>query len=59
MDIYVKPAAGRLVREPVSKRPLPEKGAWVAKNAFWTRRIKDGDVSVTQPPAAPAAKEKE
>lgn len=41
--IFVKPAAGKNVRRPGGGL-LPQDGARVEKDAFWSRRIKDGSV---------------
>lgn len=41
----VKPAPGRAVRDPQQKyRMLSEQGGEVPDNAFWQRRLRDGDV---------------
>jgi hypothetical protein len=41
----VKPAIpGAMVRDPVTKMPLPADGAEVQENSFWIRRLRDGDV---------------
>ncbi len=53
--MFVKPAAGRTVRDPVKGTFLPEEGAEVAESMFWNRRIRDGDV-ITVDTSAPAAK---
>lgn len=43
--IFVKPAPGMKQRMPDNARAfLPEEGAEVERNAFWLRRIADGDV---------------
>lgn len=42
--MFVKPMAGRAVRDPVKGTFLPESGAEVPDNAFWHRRLQDGDV---------------
>jgi hypothetical protein len=42
--IYVRPAPGRRVRDPVSGQVLDAAGAWVADSSFWQRRIRDADV---------------
>jgi len=44
--IKVKPAKeGSIVRDPLHKRPIPAEGVVVnAKDPFWIRRLKDGDV---------------
>ena len=45
MKINVKPARpGLVVRDPRSKRPLPENGGMVPDNSFWRRRLRSGDV---------------
>lgn len=40
----LKPADGRAVRDPAKGKLLPEEGAEVTLNAFWRRRLRDGDV---------------
>lgn len=48
MKIYVKPAAGGLVRDPADgNKPLPAHGKGVEKSVFWDRRLRDGDVELT------------
>ncbi|CFR03610.1 DUF2635 domain-containing protein [Yersinia kristensenii] len=42
--MFVKPTAGRAVRDPVKGTFLPESGTEVPDNSFWHRRIQDGDV---------------
>ncbi|WP_145521163.1 DUF2635 domain-containing protein [Yersinia mollaretii] len=42
--MFVKPTAGRSVRDPVKGTLLPEFGAEVPNSPFWHRRIHDGDV---------------
>ncbi|ENG7016036.1 DUF2635 domain-containing protein [Yersinia enterocolitica] len=42
--MFVKPTAGRAVRDPVKGTLLPESGSEVPDNTFWHRRIQDGDV---------------
>lgn len=42
--MFVKPTAGRAVRDPVKGTLLPESGSEVPDNSFWHRRIQDGDV---------------
>jgi len=50
--IFVKPVEGRRVKDPRTRELLRDLGAWVPKDSYWTRRIKDGDVTVTDGPAA-------
>lgn len=40
----LKPAEGRAVRDPVRCTLLPADGAEVTLDAFWRRRLRDGDV---------------
>lgn len=40
----IKPAEGRRVLDPVTKKPLPEAGASVRSSSYWERRLKAGDV---------------
>lgn len=42
----IKPAAGRAVRDPAKGTLLPEDGAVVEIDAFWRRRLQDGDVEI-------------
>ncbi|WP_298281256.1 DUF2635 domain-containing protein [Acidocella sp.] len=42
--MFVKPAPDRLVRYPATNQPLPAEGADVPDDAFWLRRVRDGDV---------------
>jgi cytoskeletal protein RodZ len=45
--MFVKPEAGRTVRDPVKGTLLPEEGAEVPESTFWNRRLRDGDVVKT------------
>lgn len=41
----VKPAVpGSIIRDPHTRRPLPDEGADVPETSFWHRRLRDGDV---------------
>lgn len=51
--IYIVPAPGALVRDPVSKEQVPEAGRLVPRNTYWLRRLRDGDVSEGKAPPAP------
>ncbi len=51
-EITVAPAAGRVVPDPAAGDKLPAEGRRVPHNAYWQRRLQDGDV-VLQVPAAP------
>ena len=58
--MFLKPTAGRTVRDPVKGTLLPEEGAEVPKSTFWDRRLRDGDVvnadAVPQAKPVPTAK---
>jgi hypothetical protein len=67
-DLYLKPAPGRRVLDPVTHEPLAPEGEVKPRTGFWLRRLKDGDVedlaAPPQPhgsavPAKPARKDKE
>jgi len=53
--MWVKPAEGRAVRFPSSKRLLKSSGEDVPENAFWLRRLSCGDVVKTTAPTATAS----
>ena len=45
--MFVKPVEGRAVRDPKSMMLLPAEGREVPDtDAFWARRVRDGDVTV-------------
>ncbi len=52
--LFLKPAPGRQVRDPVSGQVLPEAGAEVPATNYWTRRLQDGDVIQAAAPKAEA-----
>ncbi len=55
-QIYLKPVAGRDCPDPAKGGALlPEKGDSVPLNAYWQRRINDGDVIKAEPEKAPKA----
>lgn len=58
MRAKLKPAKpGLIVRDPKTRRPLPEEGREVNLDSFWRRRLRDGDVvEVKSAPPAKAAK---
>lgn len=55
--VRVKPAEGRLVRDPDTYQALPADGAPVEMNSYWQRKLLAGDV-VIDPPESPAVKDK-
>lgn len=44
--ITVVPVAGRSVPDPEAADLLPEEGREVTDNAWWRRRLADGDITV-------------
>ncbi len=54
--VFVKPAPGMKQRLPENPRAfLPEEGAEVERNAFWLRRLADGDVVEATAPTPTAS----
>jgi len=51
--MYIKPAAGLRVIDPVRKQFMPAEGMEVDDHDFyWARRLRDGDVVRATPPGA-------
>lgn len=48
--MFVKPAPGLSVRDPISKRHLPAEGRDVPESIFWLRRLAGGDVVLAESP---------
>ena len=46
---FLKPAKGMLVRLENATRHLLAEGEVVTMSAYWRRRLRDGDVTVTKP----------
>lgn len=44
--LYIKPAPGRAVRDPVTQQLLTADGEQKPRTPFWLRRLADGDVVV-------------
>lgn len=44
--MFVLPAEGRPVRDPVTKRHIPASGAEVPESTYWLRRLRCGDVVI-------------
>lgn len=42
--MFVKPKAGLIVRDPITKRPLLPEGREVPADGYWLRRLRSGDV---------------
>ena len=58
--LWLKPAQGLTVIDPETGKPLSADGDLVTISKYWRRRLNDGDVVETAPPAtkAPAAAHK-
>ncbi|MGY0794343.1 DUF2635 domain-containing protein [Azospirillum argentinense] len=52
--MYVKPKPGALVRDPVTRTPVPETGAEVPEDQYWMRRLADRDVVRAETPTVAA-----
>lgn len=50
-SLFLIPKAGRLVRDPVTSKPLAPEGEAKPKTGYWLRRIMDGDVTEGTAPA--------
>lgn len=47
---YVRPLRDRLVRDLITREPIPEGGADVEMTGYIRRRIDEGDLEITDPP---------
>lgn len=49
VDVYVKPKEGLLVRDPISKNPLPQ-GKWtvVPYTPYWRRRVTAQEIEMSK-----------
>jgi hypothetical protein len=60
-NVFVTPraidGAPAIVPDPQTKQPLNPRGEWKPRDAYWLRRLRDGDVIEIDPPPAtkPAA----
>lgn len=57
-SVFVKPAEGLKVRDPVTMDHLPATGAEVPRTTYWLRRLRDGDVVQAKRAARKPAKAK-
>lgn len=53
--LYIKPAPGLLVLDPLTRKPLENGGEPKPADTYWMRRLADGDV-IEIPGAEPARK---
>ncbi|HXG47688.1 MAG TPA: DUF2635 domain-containing protein [Methylomirabilota bacterium] len=44
--MFVIPRQGLVVRDPVTRQPLPAEGGHVPRDAYWLRRLADGDLAM-------------
>jgi hypothetical protein len=51
--LFVKPAPGLLVRDPLHMTPIPAEGRSVPDITYWHRMIIQGDVVLAEPPVEP------
>lgn len=56
--VFVKPAAGRNVRDPATKKHIPAEGIQVPRSSYWLRRLRDGDVLAAEAPQRIDAKKR-
>lgn len=54
--MFVKPAPGVKVRDPISRVHLPESGKEVPDSSYWVRCLRRGDVVVVSPPVLEKSK---
>lgn len=47
--MFVRPAPGLSLRDPITRQILSPEGADVPETAFWLRRLRSGDVALAQP----------
>lgn len=51
--MFLVPKKGLVVRDPHTLQPLPAAGKDVPESFYWTRRLRDGDVTIGTAPPAP------
>lgn len=54
--IHIKPAAGLIVRDPISAVPLHAEGEHKPLDSYWSRRLLEGSVHEVAVPQAHALK---
>lgn len=47
---FLIPVGGGLVRDPLTKNPLPKTGAVMPLSTYWKRRLMFGEVVIGNPP---------
>lgn len=50
--IFIKPASGLKVRDPVTKQHLKAEGESKPRSNYWLRRVASGEVLIAQPASA-------
>jgi hypothetical protein len=53
--MFVKPAPGLIVRDPLHMTPIPADGREVPDINYWFQRLRDGDLVPATAPAEPVA----
>lgn len=48
VKLHIKPAAGLLIRDPLTGHRVPPEGKLVPENSYWVRRLQCGDVSLVE-----------
>lgn len=56
--MYVKPAPGLRIVDPVLRDFLPEEGRLITPSDYWHRRLRDGDVLLSANPSEPVSASK-
>lgn len=47
--VFVRPAEGVVLRNPLTGERIPEEGSHVQLNSFWRRRIQEGSLVIAKP----------
>ena len=53
LKIYIKPVAGRSVRDPNTLEVIKPEGEYKPRDGYWLKRVKDGDCVIAKAPPAP------
>ena len=48
--MFVRPAPGLIVRDPLHMTPIPAEGREVPDINYWHQRVRDGDLIITTAP---------
>lgn len=50
--MFVKAKNGIIIRDPITKAPVPGTGREVPESGYWMRRLRDGDIVKATPQAS-------